>query len=63
MRLPLRQEKAYSGAEDEPGHCEPNGRLNSVCGHDVQDDDRAEREAHHATGGEETDPEGCVRSL
>ena len=63
MRLPLRQKKAHSGAEDEPRHREPNRRLNPVCGDDVQDDDRAEREAHHATGSEETDPEACVRSL
>ena len=63
MRLPFGQEKAYRGAEDEPGHREPDGRLETVCGDDVQDDHWPECEAHHATGSEETDAQGCVRRL
>jgi hypothetical protein len=63
MRLPLRQEKAHSSAENKAWHREPNSCLNSVRGHDMQDEDGPEREAHHATGREETDSQGCVRSL
>jgi hypothetical protein len=36
MRLPLRQEKTHSGAENKAGHREPNSCLNSVCGDDVR---------------------------
>ena len=63
MRLPLRQEDAHRHAEDEPGHREPNRCLTAVCGNEVQDDDRPEGETHHATGGEESDTEGCVGRL
>ena len=63
MRLPLRQRSANSGAEDEPRQREPDRCLDAVRGDDVQDDDRPERETHHATGGKETDAEGCVRCL
>ena len=35
----------------------------AVRGDEVQDEDRPERETHHATGGEETDAEGCIRRL
>ena len=63
MRLPLRQKDTYRDAEDEPGHREPDRCVTAVRGDEVQDEDRPERETHHATGGEETDAEGCIRRL
>jgi hypothetical protein len=58
--LPLRQEKAYGDATNEPWYREPNSRLTAVGRDDVQDDHGPKREPDHATGGEQTDAETRV---
>jgi hypothetical protein len=61
MGLPLRQQDTYSDTEDEPRQASQAVASLPYVETSGQDDDRPERETHHATGGEETDAEGCIR--